>query len=478
MKTIAKFTFDTVRYDQENELHLVVTLDAPKTDWQKNRAPICVMPVIDVSGSMNGKPLEYAKKSAIKMVEHLSDQDYAGLVIFASEVEVVSTPLQMTQENKDQLRAKIGNLSIGGCTNFSGGMIAGLNEMAKADLPKEMIKRLIMLTDGCANVGVATDLDGLSSILKDKMGDVTVSCFGYRDGADQELLASLAKVGKANYAFIQNPDDALSAFAKELGGLLSTYAQDIKVVIEANNGHEILDVLSDVDTDGDNKKVTVSLPEILSEEKMHIVAKVKLSKQNKPLPREMSIFNVNVTYDSLTKDKALKNNTDKLTAKLTFVKPGKEQQKPDSELDKLVANAEIVKAQNEAEQLAVQGNYNAAQQALIGLSSLFKARGLGRHAAYTSSLGAKYCSSAAYEQSASYRVSANSMMTRSFGTSEALPAVYKDLSFTLSDTDNSVQDSLKKSFEDDNLQIDAPIVSNETNINKVKSSMRKSRKRW
>lgn len=458
MKTEAKFTFEKVRHDQENELHLVVSMKAPKTDWEKDRAPICVVPVIDVSGSMGGAPLDYAKKSAIKLVEHLSDKDFAGVVVFASDVELISAPVQMTQQNKDMLRQRIGDLCTRGCTNFSGGMLMGLDEVKKADIPAGTIKRIIMLTDGHANQGVATDYNGLSTLLKKERGDVTVSCFGYGEGADQELLASLAKDGKGNYAFIQNPDDALSAFAKELGGLLSTYAQNIEMVIEANNGHEIQEVLSDVDADGDDKKVTVKLPEILSDETINVVAKVKLSKQSKALPRAMTAFNVNVSYDLLDKDGGRETKKEKLTAKIKFVKDGKEDTKPNADLDKIVANAEIVRAQNESERLAKIGDYHGAQIHLQSLSGDLQARGLENYAMYTNSLGDKVGSAAAFAASASYRTSGKMAMTRSKGTSSVNAEVLKDAQFLADDMDTDVQKTLKESFTKDEDKTPAPLV--------------------
>ena len=104
MKTNTRFTFETVRHDQENELHLVVSLNAPKKDWEKERPPVCVFPVIDVSSSMSGQKLDYAKQSALKLVEHLHKGGYAGLAIFHDGVDLVSEPIEMTQENKDKLR--------------------------------------------------------------------------------------------------------------------------------------------------------------------------------------------------------------------------------------------------------------------------------------------------------------------------------------------------------------------------------------
>jgi hypothetical protein len=56
-------------------------------------------------------------------------------------------------------------------------------------------------------------------VLEANRGEATVSAFGYGDDADQDLLRELSELGKGNYAHVQSPEEALTAFAHELGGL-------------------------------------------------------------------------------------------------------------------------------------------------------------------------------------------------------------------------------------------------------------------
>jgi len=458
MKTTTRFTFDKVQHDQENEIHLVVTLNAPKKDWENKRPPICVFPVIDISGSMSGDKLDYAKKSAIKLVEHLQDGDYAGLAVFGSDVELISAPIEMTAENKTQLRQRIGDLHTRGMTNFSGGMLTGLGQLNNVDLPKGVVLRVIMLTDGHANQGVATDHNGLTKLLTANLDRVTMSCFGYGEGANQELLSDLAKTGKGNYAFIQNPDDAISAFAKELGGLLSTYAQNLEVTISSSNGHEIVEVLSDVDVDGDEKKAVVKLPEILSEEEIHLVLAVKLSKQTKALPRELNAFNVDLTYDFVTESGKVEKKSESLKAKIKFVKPGKEQKKPTKEVDEIVALSQTLKAQVEAEKMADAGQYGAAAAHMGMISDSFQTRGLVGNAAFAQKIGQQVNSNVNYCSSESYRTSTKSLGRRARGTSGANREATMDYMSLGLDTDTSAQEKLKSSFADDGTQVVIPPV--------------------
>jgi Ca-activated chloride channel family protein len=356
---------------------------------------------------MSGQKLDYAKKSAIKLVEHLKPGDYSGLAVFDTEVQLISKPVEMTQENKSKLKQRIGDLHPRNSTNFSGGMLEGLKQLNESDLPEDVLLRVIMLTDGHANCGVARDYDGLCKLLDQNMGRATMSCFGYGEGANQELLSDLAAKGKGNYAFIQNPDDALSAFAKEIGGLLSTYAQNIEIEVVAKNGHTIDEVISDVDTDGDDKKATIKLPEILSEETQNVVVKTTLTKQTKALPRKLVAFDVNVKYDFITEAGKVESKAEKLKAKATFVKPGQEQDKPHKELDEVVALAELVKSQIEAEEHAKAGRYDQAYGMMSLTSDSLRRRGHGGHSALAGKLGTRMKSRATYSANQGYFKSAS-----------------------------------------------------------------------
>ena len=295
MKIQTRFTHDKVRFDKPHDVHLVVSLKAPKLDWETKRPPVCIIPIIDVSGSMKGEKLDYAKKTLLKLVDHLRPGDYCGLGAFATQVYEIQAPIEMTQASKDALKNRIGDLRDTDSTNFSGGLELGLKWGSKVDVGKDMLVRVIMLTDGCANHGIAS-AEGLAQIV-DTRGKTTVSCFGYGTDANQELLADLAKRGGGNYAFIKHPDEALSAFGKELGGLLSTYAQGIVLDLAPHNGHKIEEVVSDVDVEEKDAKVIIKLGDILSEEERHVVIAMKLSEQTQALPREMNIVDVKIDFD-------------------------------------------------------------------------------------------------------------------------------------------------------------------------------------
>lgn len=447
MKLSARFTFDKVKFDQENDIHLAVNLKAPATNWQEKRPPVCIIPVIDVSSSMEGAKLDYAKKSVMKLIEHLKPGDFCGVVTFSDDVKTIARPMEMTQTKKEQLQAEVSKLHVSGCTNFSGGMCEALELGNKGDLPEGMLIRIIMFTDGQANRGVATTREQLLPLLEKTRGKATLSAFGYGADADQELLADLANKGKGNYAFVKNPDDALSAFAKELGGLLSTYAQNIEICVAPHNGHRISEVVSDVDVVQDGNNVTIKLPDILAEEERNIILALKLSKQAQALPRAMNVADVKVTYEVLGANGERTKKTEDLKAKIHFVKEGDEQKDPTEDVMKAVGLAQIVKVQTAAEVFANQGNFAAAAAVLQQSEDYFlPIRGMENHAAVLRNSRNKMVDKQAYVSNKAYFRSVKSAGTRSYGTSGMEAEAQVVLSAMGVDLESPAQQQMVTSF--------------------------------
>lgn len=359
MKITTKLAKGQYTFNQENETHLLVQLDAPKVEWDKKRAPICIVPVVDVSSSMSGAKIDYVRKSCRKLIDHLSPGDMIGIVAFGSSVQEIAPITEISQHQKEVLKDAVGNLQANGCTNMAGGLNVALNWVNKMKLPKNVVVRVVLFTDGNANIGVSGR--DLLPFLQENIGNATVSCFGFGVDCDQELLADMSNQSDGNYAYIDSPDAALTAFARELGGLMSVYAQDIEVHISPNSNNEVVEVLNDEDVEEKDGSAVVKLRDILGEEQKFIVARVKLGSVEKPLPRKVGAFKVNVKYKDNSGDT---QSLEEEMVKLKFVKAGQESKQEDSDVvlhrDRLLAG----RAQDRAEELARRGDFIGAQSAL------------------------------------------------------------------------------------------------------------------
>ena len=414
MKTTARLAHEKIRFDLPFRTHLVVGLEAPPVDWQSRRPPVCVIPVVDVSGSMAGAKLDRAKKSVQKLVDNLSPGDFCGVVTFSDDVTVVSPPVQMSQPRKDALKTEVERLEAQSSTNLAGGMLEGLRLANESSLPGGMLVRVILFTDGCANVGVATKSPALLPLLEANRGRATLSAFGYGADADQELLRDLSTRGKGNYAFVAGPDDAMTAFARELGGLLSTHAQDIVLHVRPSAGSRITAVLSDVDADPeDGGSVRVRIPDILAEEKRQVVLAVEVPAASTVTAVPETAFAVDATWTVIAPGSLAVKESCVLEARVERVAAGAEQLRPAAELDAVVAQAQLVRAQIEAEEMARRGEHVHAHEHVNVLYQEFRGRGLEAEATAAREVAGTMEDAGAFRRTAAYRSSMRKGMGRS-----------------------------------------------------------------
>ena len=78
---------------------------------------------MDVSGSMAGTRISIARDAAITVINTLTFADYVQVVTFSTEASTFGTTLvQASKVNKDALIAHVGNVPVGGSTNFEAGL--------------------------------------------------------------------------------------------------------------------------------------------------------------------------------------------------------------------------------------------------------------------------------------------------------------------------------------------------------------------
>jgi len=424
MELSALFSLEKLDHTKDNSPHLIVSLKAPTLDWVKKRPALCVIPLVDLSGSMAGEKLEYAKKSLLKLVDQLQPGDIAGLVGFESRAHVLVPPKEITAEFKTSLRTAINKLRTLGGTNLWDGTSKAIELVQSLDLGPQYLKRVIMFTDGQPTEGV-TDHGKILTFLKETRGSVTLSAFGYGtigggvyNGCDQEFLTQFSQDGSGNYAYVQNPDDALTAFGRELGGLISTYAQDLTVAIEPSNGQQITKAVTNITYEQNALGETdFKVSDILSEETRHFVFETVLPKQEKHGIRQVNVFTVKVSYTVLTEQGKREVRTVEARAKAQFVEPGEEQNTPDKAVDEILAMAQLVRAQLEAEEKAKRGDYQSAGQILEKYAVDAGRRGHANTGRVAHALRARVESQSAYAGSEGFLRSMSYGATRGMGLS-------------------------------------------------------------
>ena len=204
-----------------------------KAKEAEKRLPVKLTFVVDVSGSMNtDNRLGLVKKSLRYLVDQLDEQDEIGIVKYNTEATIVNR--HRTLENKQQILNAIDSLSAGGSTNAEDGLILGY-ELANEAFDSDYSNRVILLSDGVANVG-NTDADSILGQLKSyKEKGIGLSAIGVGLGNYNDvLLEQIADKADGNYAYVNDFNEAKRVFSEQLTETLQVAAYDAKIQVDFN----------------------------------------------------------------------------------------------------------------------------------------------------------------------------------------------------------------------------------------------------
>ena len=197
------------------------------------RPPIHLVFLVDVSGSMgSADKLGLAKESMHMMVDSLREDDTVALATYAGRVARILEPTSAA--NKQAIHAGIEGLQSGGSTAMSSGIDMAY-EMAMERFEPGHENRVVVLSDGDANVGRTSWDEMLSQIKSYADQGVTLSTIGFGMGNYQDhLMEQLANKGDGNNYYIDDRVQAQRVFVEQLGGTLVTIARDTKIQVEFN----------------------------------------------------------------------------------------------------------------------------------------------------------------------------------------------------------------------------------------------------
>jgi Ca-activated chloride channel family protein len=217
-------------FTDRDEVLLRVGLQA-RDVRDRARADTALTFVIDTSGSMEREGrLELVKDALARLVDGLGRGDTVAIVTFGDEARVLLEPTPAT--HRDEILDVIGWLQPGGSTNLEGGLRLGY-ELARASLTENGVDRVVLASDGVANVGL-TDPDRiLAAVRRDAAAGIELVSVGVGMGNyNDALLEQLADQGDGFYAYVDGPDEANRLFTEDLTGTLQTVALDARAQIE------------------------------------------------------------------------------------------------------------------------------------------------------------------------------------------------------------------------------------------------------
>ena len=176
--------------------------------WKQNKnggKPIVAVFVADVSGSMDGEPLNSLKQSLISSSSYISSDHHIGLVSYSNGVSVNLPIAQFDSTQRAYFSGEVKNLSAGGGTATYDAVLTGMQmlEDYKEQVPDAKLM-LFVLTDGDQNTGYS--LERITDVVGGLKIPVYSIAYNYDNVKDLETLSSINEAAQIK----ANSDDVVN----------------------------------------------------------------------------------------------------------------------------------------------------------------------------------------------------------------------------------------------------------------------------
>ncbi|MHC4994463.1 MAG: vWA domain-containing protein [Planctomycetota bacterium] len=197
------------------------------------RKPAHLTLVVDASGSMDQSDrLPLVKHSLKLMIDQLHAADSVTLITYGTHAQLLLQ--SVSASNKDQIKAAIDAVQAGGSTNMIEALSLGY-EQARAFYKAGYINRVMLCSDGVANIGDTDARSMLSQVDDHRRHGITFTSVGFGLGVyNDALLEKLADRGDGFYAYVDSRLEARRLFVTRLSSTLQTVAKDAKIQVEFN----------------------------------------------------------------------------------------------------------------------------------------------------------------------------------------------------------------------------------------------------
>jgi Ca-activated chloride channel family protein len=240
-------------YPGEDENFFLVMMEPPARVGKGDIPPREYIFVLDVSGSMNGFPLNTAKKLMRDLITQLKPTDTFNVVLFAGRAAVMSEKsLPATKENIEKAMNTIDSQSGGGGTRL-------LNALTTAfALPRQsedVARSTVIVTDGYVSCETqAFDL------IRQNLNKSNVFTFGIGSSVNRHLIEGMARSGFGEPLIVTGPNEAGPKADKFREYIRQPVLTQIEVDFKGLNAYDI---------------EPISVPDVLAERPVIVFGKYK-----------------------------------------------------------------------------------------------------------------------------------------------------------------------------------------------------------
>jgi Ca-activated chloride channel family protein len=200
-------------YEGEEENFFLMMVQPPKRVKLKQIPSREYIFIVDVSGSMNGFPLDISKQLLKDLIGNLRPTDKFNVMLFAGGSSVMSEhSLPATPQNIRKAINTIERQRGGGGTN----LLPALKRALALPKAEGVSRTVVIATDGYVTVEKET-----FDLIRNNLGDANMFSFGIGSSVNRYIIEGIARVGMGEPFVITKPDDA-AATADKFRKLIQT----------------------------------------------------------------------------------------------------------------------------------------------------------------------------------------------------------------------------------------------------------------
>ena len=261
---------EKLKAGHQQTVDVLIRITPPEPDRPTSRTPLNLSLVLDRSGSMGGEKIARAREAASYCVEQMLPSDRLSVVVFDDHIDVLFPSEPVT--NKDSMKNLISRVQARGSTALHEAWVRGGLTISE-QLIANGINRVILITDGLANVGVTNSDEIVSQAMELFRRGVSTSTIGIGDDFNEDLLLQMAQSAGGNAWHVAEPNDMQRIFEVELDGLAAQFAHSVSLSLIPADGVSIVSVLNDFDLTETGR---YRLPNLISGSPLEIVAQLKV----------------------------------------------------------------------------------------------------------------------------------------------------------------------------------------------------------
>jgi Mg-chelatase subunit ChlD/anti-sigma factor RsiW len=227
------FSWDQARYPFAHNRDLLRFSVKTAAQGRQAGRPLNLVLLLDKSGSMErADRVEIIHQALRVLALQLQAQDTLSVVVFARTARLWVDGVPGTQAG--DIANRLDSLMPEGGTNLEDAMKLAYETALRHYLANGE-NRVVLLTDGAANLGNVDPETLKQKVEANQKQGVALDCFGIGwDGYNDTLMETLSRAGNGRYGFINTPEEAATEFAGQLAGALRVAASDVKVQVEFN----------------------------------------------------------------------------------------------------------------------------------------------------------------------------------------------------------------------------------------------------